>query len=74
MEEWKVIFCSNIRFLRKNSGMSQKKMAKIMGISISSLRKIEHGIIPGISWEVLLRLRNYFQLPLEQITEKYIEK
>ena len=39
-------FCHNIAFLRKSHGLSKKEMAKILGIGIWSLNKIERGELP----------------------------
>ena len=72
MSEWVDIFCSNVRYLRASNGLTQKEMAKIMGISVGSLRKIERGILPGISWQVILRLNEYFMLPIEMLLDDYL--
>ena len=41
-----VVFCQNIKKLREKNGLSEKEMAKILGIGAISLEKIEQGIIP----------------------------
>ena len=41
-----IAFCQNVKKLRERNGLSKKEMAKILGIGISSLTKIEKGIIP----------------------------
>ena len=40
------IMLHNIAWLRKHYGYSQKRMAKLLGIGIVSLRKIEKGEMP----------------------------
>lgn len=39
-------FCRNIRALRIEHGLSQKEMARLLDISLYSLRRIEDGSIP----------------------------
>ena len=62
------IFCQNIGVLREWNGLSQKEMAKILGIGVVSLAKMEQGIIPprgGI--EVIFRLSQYFKIELHKL-------
>ena len=40
------VFCQNIKKLRENNNLSKIEMAKIMGLSVMSLRKIENGELP----------------------------
>ena len=40
------IFCKNLKYLRKKYKLSQKEMAKICGVGVLSIRKLENGIIP----------------------------
>ncbi len=40
------IFGNNIRNLRESHGLSEKEMAKRVGISAAELSKLESGIIP----------------------------
>ncbi|MBQ5321300.1 MAG: helix-turn-helix transcriptional regulator [Oscillospiraceae bacterium] len=40
------VFCENIRYLRKKNGLSEKEMAKKLGIGIKSLNSIESGYLP----------------------------
>ena len=40
------IFCYNVAMLRKQHHLSKKQMAKILGIGIGSLNKLESGILP----------------------------
>ena len=53
-------FLYNIAWLRKNHGISKKNMAKILKISISTLNKIEEGILPpklsaNVVWRIYLK-------------------
>jgi len=40
------VFCRNVKTLRERHGLSKKEMAKILGVGVESLTKIEQGIIP----------------------------
>ncbi len=58
------IICRNIRFLRKNAAMTQRDMAAIMGISVSSLRKLESGHLPPrLGMEAVFSLAEALGLP-----------
>lgn len=39
-------FLYNLKYLRKSDGISKRKMAKLLGIGIGSLNKIESGKLP----------------------------
>ena len=39
-------FCSNIKYIREREGLSQKEMAKALGIGVKSLVKLERGELP----------------------------
>lgn len=55
------IFCANIKELRKKKGLSQKQMAKIMGISTITLSWLEKGHIPkDIEVEVIFNLSEFY--------------
>ena len=63
-----LIFCHNIRALRRVHKLTQKEMAKICGISISTLRKLEHNILPvKISIRTVFNLSIYFNLLPSQL-------
>ena len=46
-------FCETVSDLRQKHGLSKTAMAKILGISPSSLNKLENGVMPRISSEVV---------------------
>ena len=61
-------FFKNVLYLRKKYGYTQKEMANILGISVSSLRKVERGMIPRcITAETLYNLCYYFQISADLI-------
>jgi len=62
----------NILYLRKRNKITKKEMAKILGIGITTLNKIEKGILPPkLSVEILFKIQDCFGIPLSlQISEK----
>ena len=62
--------CINVKFLRRKHGLSKTAMAKILGISPSSLNKLENGVMPRISSEVVIRLMSYFHISAEEVFEE----
>lgn len=55
----------NVLYLRKTHNITKKEMAKILGVGIKTLSKIEQGLLPPrLSVEVLFRIRDYFGIPL----------
>lgn len=56
-----LIFCENIRFLRKQNNLSQAEMAELLGIGIKSLRSLEKDRIPSrLSCDILFRIYTAF--------------
>ncbi len=41
------IFSKNIKYLRKSRGITQKEMAKLLGIGAKSLSRLEKGELPS---------------------------
>lgn len=59
------ILSHNILYLRTKNHITKKEMAKILGIGIITLNKIEQGFLPPrLSVEILFRIRDYFGVPL----------
>lgn len=57
------IFCQNVKLLREVCGLSKKEMAKICGIGVNSLSKIESGVLPPkLSCVMVINLADYFKL------------
>ena len=56
------IFCENIKYLRKEQGLSKKEMAKKLGISTASLSILESGKLPPrLTVEPLFHIhKNFF--------------
>ena len=62
-EKQVVLFCQDVKILRERSGFSEREMAKILGIDIPSLEKIEQGILPPrIGVSVIFKILRYFKI------------
>ena len=69
------IFCCNVLALRKRNNLSKKDMAKLLGIGIGSLNKLEKGIIPErMSCTVLVRISKVFHVPISYILGKALDE
>ena len=65
----------NVKSLRLHHGITKKQMAKILGISIGSMNKIERGTMPPrLSVKIIINIYNYFCLLSEEMfTRKFDE-
>lgn len=54
-------FAGQVKRIRKESGVSQKEMAVLLGIGIPTLSKIERGVLPPrLSCSVIFRIQQQF--------------
>ena len=60
-------FCTAVKNLRAEYHLNKTAMAKILGISISSLNKLENGVMPRISCAVVYRMMVYFHLTAKEV-------
>ena len=68
-------FCKNILWLRKKHQLSKKRMAKLMGIGIGSLTKLEQGEIPPqLKVNVLFSIQNNFGIEASTQLSKLLEE
>lgn len=59
------IFLNNIAWLRRHYGLTKKEMARRLGISIWSLKKIENGELPSrLTIDVLYRIYQVFGISM----------
>lgn len=62
------ILSRNLCILRKYHRLTQKEMASILGISVTSLRKLEHGILPHrLTIDFLFALNAHFHIPIDTL-------
>ena len=61
-------FCQNLRHLRKVNGMKQRQMAKILGISVNTLSKMEN-CVPGVRIHAahVCKVCDYFHMSTDEI-------
>lgn len=62
-------FGQEIRRLRAERGLSQKHMAKAIGVSAAYLSALEHGHRGQPSWELLQRIIGYFNVIWDEAEE-----
>ena len=61
-------FTHNVAWLRKHHGLTKKEMAQMLGIGVSSLTKLENGIVPQrMTTEVLNQLCTHFHVDLSDL-------
>ena len=61
----------NLNHLRRQHHLTQKQMAQILGISITTWRKIEQGIMPPrLSSLVIYRAADAFGIPTSTLFSK----
>ncbi len=65
----------NIKQLRHSHNLSKKSMAKIMGIGIGSLNKLESGILPPrADVQCLLNLNKHFGISISELFVSHSEE
>lgn len=65
----------NIKQLRQSHNLSKKSMAKIMGIGIGSLNKLESGILPPrADVQCLLNLNKHFGISISELFVSHSEE
>ena len=53
--------CKNIKLMRTQNNFTQQEMAKILGIGLSSLKKLEEGTVPSLlGINILFIINNIF--------------
>ncbi len=62
----------NIAWLRKHNGLSQQEMAKLLGVSVLTIKKIESGTLPPrMRVSVLFRIQVHFGISAsEQVSKR----
>lgn len=68
-------FCFNVKWLRKQSGLSQKEMARRLGIGVKSLAAVESGVIPcRMTIKIFFEIYDYFGVhPKDQLGKRLDE-
>ena len=68
MYDLSINFCKNLRYLRQEHCLTKKAMAEILGVSVSTYRKIEQcdGSV-RLHSGMLLRIIDHFQIPADDL-------
>ena len=65
------IFCENIKNLREAHHLSEKEMAKILGIGVERLQSIEKGILPPkLTVRILFHIQKHFHIKPQDMFRK----
>ena len=68
------ILCRNVRYLRLKYGLSQRSMARLLGIGVTSLRMLEGGQLPPrLPARVLRRYAQIFQISIDAALSSSLE-
>ena len=68
-------FYGDIRYLRCKNGLPQVHMAEIVGISVSTLRRMERGIsFPRVHGQMLWRVCCYFDISADALIDRDLEE
>ncbi len=71
----KEIFIYNFTYLRKKYGISKKKMAELLDISVTSVNKIERGELPPkLNTNIIFKIQNLFGVAVKDLMGKHLEK
>lgn len=64
-------FCKNLKKVRKKNKLTQKEMAKILGIGVVSLSAIERGKVPPrLKVDIVIKIhQNFGILPSEIVKD-----
>lgn len=62
------IFLHNIAWLRNHYGISKKRMAKILGVSVGTINKMESDILPPrLDVSIIFNIQDYFGIKLTEL-------
>ena len=68
------ILLHNIVWLRKHYGISKKRMAKMLGIGLWSINKIELGEIPPrLDVRIIFAISRQFSIPPAELFRVYLQ-
>ena len=69
-----MLFCENIKSIRKTNKLSKKEMAKLIGIGTKSLTLIENGRLPPkLGCDVLFEIQKEFGIAPKTIFSKNMQ-
>ena len=69
------IITQNIKWLRKKNKLSLKEMAKILGLSVNTLNKLETGILPPrLDVGFLFKIQAHFNIPAGDFVDRILSE
>lgn len=63
------MIANNLRRLRKKTGLSQEKLARLADISLNTLTKIESGFAKKPTIQTVVKLAKALQVSLDKLVE-----
>ena len=69
-----MVLYKNIRLYREKNGWTLKQVAQMIGIDYANLSRIERGVIKGVSIETVIKLSQLFEITLDELVFKELEK
>jgi len=75
MCDWSINFCNNLCFLQQEHGLQKKEMAEILGVSVSTYRKMERcEETVRLHCGMVSRICDHFQVSADDILMKDFRK
>ncbi len=68
------MFEQNLKYLRKQHGVTQKQLGEILGVSDTSIRRYERGDIQGVTFDSLIKLADHFDVLIDDLIRKDLTK
>ena len=69
------IITENIKWLRNKNNLTLNEMAKILGTSTYSLKKLENGILPKrLDIDFLFKIQTYFNIPAKEFVDRILNE
>ena len=75
MNDWRIIFAENLKYLRKVHGLTQVEMGKIVGVCTGTYRKMEHGDPSArVHARRVCHICDHFGITMEEILDTRLEE
>jgi transcriptional regulator with XRE-family HTH domain len=74
MNEQKVFFPTNIKFLRNRKNLSQEQVAKLLGITRSKVNALENDQTKSAQWEDLLNFSAFYKISIDSLVKVDLSK
>lgn len=62
------VFCANVRQLRQQEGLSKAAFARIMGVSVHTINRLEQNVLPArLRTSSVIRLAQHFEMTVSSL-------